>query len=134
MHKPVSIKPSNSPVCYVSELRNIEGEGWDQDLIKQIFNEEEVELISSIPVSALGSKDRLILRHSPNGQYSIRFSYEFIRQLKQHSQNVVGYSIAAVEAKRLWNHVWDLKVKKKLQHYLWRCLTNTLPVLQNIQS
>lgn len=58
--KPVSCKPSNCPVSKVSELRNKVGERWDRLLLNQLFTKEEVALITSIPLSALGTNDRII--------------------------------------------------------------------------
>lgn len=55
--------------------------------------------------------------------------YEHVSRLKRHRRAITESSSAAEEKKQLW-----LKVKKKIQHFLWRCINNSLPVLQNIQK
>lgn len=69
-------------------------------MLNQLSNEEEVVLISSILLSALGSKDRLIWKKFPNGQYSVSSSYEFAKHLKQQHLNLAGSSTALVEDKK----------------------------------
>lgn len=81
--KPVSCKPSNCPVSTVVELRNKEGEDWDRQPLNQLFNEEEVALITSIPLSALGTKDRIIWKLSANGQFSVSLGYELAMGIKR---------------------------------------------------
>lgn len=71
MPKLISPKPENCSIEKVAELRNPEGEGWNKTLIEQLFNEEERELIMKTPMSAMGTKDRLVWKMERNGQYRV---------------------------------------------------------------
>lgn len=44
----------------VCDLRSKNGAGWDNELLENLFNDEEVGLIKEVPVSAVGVKDRMI--------------------------------------------------------------------------
>ncbi|CAI9099243.1 OLC1v1036028C1 [Oldenlandia corymbosa var. corymbosa] len=43
-------------------------------------------------------------------------------------------SSAAVRDKLIWKGIWKLKVKGKVQHFLWSCCNNTLAVGSNLLS
>lgn len=46
----------------------------------------------------------------------------------------MGSNSTMEEKKLIWNFIWRFNVKKKVQHFLWRCINNNLLVLQNVQK
>lgn len=53
-------KPEGCMVHKAQDLLHSEKEGWNEELLREIFCEEEVQTILSIPVSSMGVRDRLI--------------------------------------------------------------------------
>lgn len=134
MPKPISPKPANVEVAWVADLRKQEGEGWNYRLLEQCFCEEEVRLISSVHLSSLGTKDRFIWTKERTGQYNVSTGYDLAQQIKRQQLNRAESSNCAEEENVLWKRIWRLNVKRKVQHFLWRCINNSLPVLSNINK
>lgn len=59
--------------------------------------------------------------------------YEVALRIRKQHRSLAESSVMADEDKKLWNRVWGLRVKKKVQHFLWRCINNSLPVLHNLK-
>lgn len=57
VQSPVRVLHIDSRVC---DLINKQDGSWRVDFIAEIFNEEEAEVISTIPISRVGSYDKLI--------------------------------------------------------------------------
>lgn len=47
---------------------------------------EEVDLISSVPLSAFGANDRLTWRKTNTCQYNVASGYEFARSIKRQKK------------------------------------------------
>lgn len=60
MPSPISPKPENCEVRVVADLRDNMGEDWNQRLLERFFNETERGLITKVPLSSLGTKDKLV--------------------------------------------------------------------------
>lgn len=67
MSKPMIQKLDNCSEFRVVDLRNPNGEGWNTTLLARYFNEEEIELISRVNLSAFGTRDKLIWKHARYG-------------------------------------------------------------------
>lgn len=134
MPKPTSSKPVGCRITKVADLGNHMGEGLNHELLEQCFNEEEIALISKIPVSSLGARDRLVWKKEKNGQYKVSLGYLAAMRLRNQQKSGVESSATAEDDKILWNRIWGLKVKKKVMHFLWRSINNSLPVQVNLQS
>lgn len=130
--EPVSLKPESCDVSDVADLRNPEGGGWDKRKLEELFNEEEIDLISKVPLSAVGAKDRMVRKLERNGQYKVSSGYDFAMQIKRLKNGCVESSSSEAEGKRLRSKLWGLKVKRKILHFLWRCINNSLPVMNNV--
>lgn len=116
----------------VGELRIRQGDGWNKEMLQQIFNEEERKLVESIQVSLLGVKNRLIWKDAKDGQYNVQSGYKLATQRDELKCNKAESSNKG-EERRLWQMIWGLKVKKKVQQFLWRAC-NSLPVNTNLHK
>lgn len=116
----------------VSDLRSHNGLGWDNELLESLFNTEEVSLIKEIPVSVVGIKDRLVWRHSKDGQYNVKSGYQLASERAAYSRNKAESTSKEQDDQKLWKRIWGLEVKKKVQHFLWRSCNDSLPVNLNM--
>lgn len=87
-------------------------------LLHQLFNSDEVRLITSIALSAFGTKDRLIWKQTANGQYDVSSGYKLANKLKRQRFGCEGTSNSVEAEKVIWKSVWGLNVKKKIHHFL----------------
>lgn len=71
IQSPVSLLDKEAKVC---ELMKGNGE-WDDLLIKRIFNKEEAEVISSIPLSRMVVEDKIVWSYDEKGQFSVKSAY-----------------------------------------------------------
>lgn len=51
---------------------------WDTDLVDWIFENEEVQLIKSIPLSLFSQKNMLVWGREHSGVYSVRSNYRLL--------------------------------------------------------
>lgn len=58
--KPISPKLAGCMVQKVKDLLHSGKEGWNEELIRDMFCEEEAQKILSVPISSMGVRDRLI--------------------------------------------------------------------------
>ena len=53
---------------------------WRADLVDGLFNEEDVELVKSVPLSHVEAEDVLFWLYTKNGVYTCRSSYRFLKE------------------------------------------------------
>lgn len=129
----LSPKPEGCQLRKVKELMNPNGSGWDQNLLSQLFSQEEIRSINETIFSSMGTSDRLVWSASKTGQFSVRDGYKVAKLYKDQSLGGEGTSYRRVEEeKALWDGLWNMNIKKKVQHFLWRACHDKLPVLSNL--
>lgn len=86
-------------------------------------------------MSSMGASDKLQWAYSKTGQYTARSGYEVARQIKRTARREEGCSSRQEDEERnLWNGIWGMNIKKKLQHFLWRVCHNRIPVNANLKQ
>ena len=71
----VTIPDSQMPTpLKVAKLIDSEKRRWDMDIVQEIFLEEGVSLITSIPLSKRTSHDQLIWRDSNIGMLTVKYA------------------------------------------------------------
>ncbi|WP_288831198.1 hypothetical protein, partial [uncultured Paraburkholderia sp.] len=81
-----STKPATCDLMKVKKLLNPRGEGWNKELLNQLFSEEEKKAILNIPVSSLGLKDRLIWQATKDGQYTVASGYKWAKKKQKQER------------------------------------------------
>lgn len=109
--------------------------GWNVDLMRQLCTADEIQTIRRIPVSSMGSGDRLVWCSSTDGLYNVNAGYKMAKILQKRKAGDEKSSFRA-EGKEilLWKKLWSLDVKRKIQHFLWRACHNSIPVANNLQK
>lgn len=81
------------------------------------------------PISILGIADRLVWNHSKSGQYTVNSGYKWAKALDKRLRGDEGTSSDTAERDaKLWKEIWNLNVKKKIQHFIWRACHDRIPV------
>ncbi|KAL0004551.1 hypothetical protein SO802_012112 [Lithocarpus litseifolius] len=109
-------------------LINAETRSWNVEMIDGIFIPQEAELIKKIPLSRCEADDSLFWPWSPNGQYSCKLGYRFLREEEDFNrlEEPPDYE------KGLWKAVWALEIPNKVKHLLWRACKNSIPTKWNL--
>lgn len=125
------VQSSNPATCTVKTVRDLlhqTGGGWNENLLKQIFREEDVKGIQRTPISLMGGADRLVWHHSKDGQYTARSGYQLAKILQRRNKGDEGSSDKREEAERnMWRNIWNLNIKKKDPTLSLACLPQQNP-------
>ena len=97
-------------------------------MIDGIFIPQEAELIKKIPLSRFEANDSIFWPLSPNGQYSCKLGYQFLKDEMEFNrlEEPLDYE------KGLWKAVWSLESPNKVKHLIWRACKNSLPTKGNL--
>ncbi|KAM5548825.1 hypothetical protein ABKV19_000305 [Rosa sericea] len=98
------------------------------DILRELFIDEEVELISRIPLSMGSSRDRLIWHYDKSGRYTVKNGYHVARLLNYHMHRPSSSSSTTWGHKdQFWQKLWKLKVPPKVKMHTWRLVKGILP-------
>lgn len=110
----------------VNNLFRMEAKEWDEDLIRDMFNDQEAAIILGIQLSESTTSDSWYWNKEITGVYSVRSAYRWLMSTTRGNQNS-DYS-------KLCAKFWRLKVPPKTKDTMWRAGTNCLPTKINLQS
>ena len=93
---------------------------WDQDLVQQVFNDDDVPHILSIPIKE-GFDDLPAWHPDPKGNFSVRSSYKLKLQLDDVAAGQTSSSTIAdptTSTAKVWTKLWSLKMPRKIIMFL----------------
>jgi hypothetical protein len=106
---------------------------WDEETIKNIFGQQDIRDILSIPLRQ-GMEDTIAWHFDKKGVFSVRSCYQLGIHLRDHQEQRDTSSSAIPSARSpLWNTIWNLKLPGKVRIFLWRLCHNSLPTRMNIK-
>ncbi|XP_019179940.1 PREDICTED: uncharacterized protein LOC109175143 [Ipomoea nil] len=95
---------------------------WDQQIVVDIFEPDDVPRILKIPISP-DYEDTWYWHGDPNGNYSVKDGYKLI---------VGNYDTLANVSYDKWLKLWGLKIPPKWKIFLWRSLNGIFPTMDNL--
>lgn len=97
---------------------------WDYDLLRDIFNQEDVKRILRIPLSFSNQEDKWILLEDGKGQYTVKSGYRVLsKSFNQYPSGGISFN---------WLKLLNLSIPPKVKNFLWRVLQDYLPTLENL--
>ena len=133
--RPSSFCPTTPPTTLpgdarVSSLLNeLTGE-WRSDLVKQIFMQDDSNVILSMPRNHSQAANRLVWAYTPRGIFTIRSAYKIALSLSNHTH--VARASNEESQHLFWCTLWSLNVPQKLKIFAWRACCNILPTKVNL--
>ena len=121
---------AGSVVVRVSELFYPNSRVWDSGKLATCFLPWEAKKVGGIYVGEDEAEDVLIWPLSSSRSYSVRSAY---RMLMEADNSVLLSSSSPLSVHRIWKKIWKLKVPKKVCHFLWRAMKDSLPTKQNLR-
>ncbi|XP_059458355.1 uncharacterized protein LOC132187949 [Corylus avellana] len=115
----------------VSELIEPTSSRWNIPLIREIFWEEEADLICGLPLSRYNMQDRLIWKCTSSGEFSVRSAYHL--ELERNAANYGGGSKQS-DYNAIWKNIWNLTVSNATKVFIWRACSNILPTKENLKN
>jgi hypothetical protein len=123
---PVRMLPRDARVA---NIINRETNWWDIPLIEQIFSDDTVEKICSIPINPRSQEDKLIWSGTKNGGFSVRSAYH-LEVGRRDRDNWSSFMVNS--ASHLWRRLWSLKLPRHILLFLWRACNEILPTKNNL--
>lgn len=115
----------------VADLINSEEALWKDQTLNQLFDEQTVAEILTIPLQVSNEVDKLVWTGTRDGNYSVRSGYNKLRA-SEVKQNANQASSSYQVPKTLWNKVWNLKTFPKIRIFMWSVCQNVLPTAKNL--
>ncbi|KAL4273256.1 hypothetical protein GQ457_13G013200 [Hibiscus cannabinus] len=98
---------------------------WKYDVLAALFDEEQVALISSIPLSNDSLPDEIIWRYDGSGNYLVKSGYRLLRAEQAR------FASAALSS--FFTEMWAVNVPVKVKVTMWRIANNFLPTFHNLK-
>lgn len=103
----------------VSALMATDHRGWDEEILRDMFNIRDQQCIKRINLSASSEEDEIYWGREVSGQYSVRSAYRLIQQQKNLWRHA--------DQNSTWRKTWSVKAPPKVLNFMWRVLSNCLP-------
>ncbi|KAG7551591.1 Ribonuclease H domain [Arabidopsis thaliana x Arabidopsis arenosa] len=113
---------TNSDLRYVKDLMNARQTGWNIDTLRLHVVPEDIPLISNVRIFPTPVPDLLGWNYNDTGLYTVKSGYWLATHLPEYA-NDVDPPPGLLEFKKA---IWKMKTAPKLQHFLWRILSNAL--------
>lgn len=108
---------------------------WNRTLIFKLFSKTEAKNILRVPINVTGKEDQNFWTESSRGEYIVMSCYKKIKKMEEDKQRRrpdsegVSYDEPNVQG---WKTLWKLNIKHKIRIFLWRCISNLLPVREAV--
>ena len=117
----------------VSDLIDTSTGQWDEELIRNLFDQVDTKEILSIPIRP-GMVDTIAWHFDNKGIFSVKSCYHLGVSLRDHKLGKdASSSTATKDQSPIWNMIWNLKLPGKVRIFLWRLCHNSLPTRVNIK-
>lgn len=114
----------------VAELIDEDNGVWRQDMIREIFSEEESRMICDVPLVPTLPNDQRFWWPTKDGCFSVKTCYWLGRL-----GHVASWSAqAGIIDERVWRTIWNLDGPPKLSHFLWRVCSGNLAVRERLYA
>ena len=113
----------------VEELIDPITEQRDEDLVQQVFFEDDAKLILALPVHAQ-LDDVVAWHYDSKGVFSVRSAYKVqrVHDRRVSRQGAPSSSGGRAQDDVMWKGLWEIKCPGKIKHFLWRMAHNTTAV------
>lgn len=110
----------------VESLMQVNNRVWDEEILEDLFNSQDMQCILQVPLSPNRDEDRLYWKEEMSVTYTVRSAYKLL-QVQKGRWNVLDQS-------GLWSKFWKIKVPSKVAHVCWRAITGCLPTLSQLYA
>lgn len=77
----------------------------------------------------------MVWNYTKSSQYTVNSGYKWAKALNKRSSEDECTSSGTNEGdEKLWIGIWNMNIKKKLQHFIWRACHDRIPVGVNLRK
>ncbi|KAM1884835.1 hypothetical protein ACFX14_037585 [Malus domestica] len=107
---------------------------WHVALVKELFSQEETDLILSILLSFRSTLDRRIWHFERSGKFIVQSAYHVAKSLVSSTRAGASGSNSKLDDGRskLLRKIWNAYVPRKFRICAWRACMNVLPTQTNL--
>jgi hypothetical protein len=105
---------------------------WDAELVRDVFWEQDAEIILSLPVNE-GRENFLAWHYDEHGLFTVKSAYKVCRDnmlRRKDRGSAQGGSNQAADP--IWEKIWKTKCPNKVKHFVWRFAQNSHPLRRNL--
>ncbi|XP_042973154.1 uncharacterized protein LOC122304957 [Carya illinoinensis] len=113
----------------VAELIDVHTRWWNMDLLRTMFQEDDVQEILKLPLCFLPHPDTLMWKGTVNGLFSVRSAYHLH---KQSLSRASGESSLTGTRISVWKRLWSLPTTNAVKQFVWSACTDSLPTRANL--
>lgn len=122
----------------VSELIDPATGGWDAQLVRDIFWDEDVTNILATP-TRMGRNDVIAWHFDTKGRFSVKSAYHVLEDGEErhhpHQRGECSSGGASIsDNSKWWKRIWKLQCSQKIKQFIWRLAHNSLPLKMNIKQ
>ncbi|KAF5468857.1 hypothetical protein F2P56_012970 [Juglans regia] len=114
----------------VCDLIDPQMQQWKEPLLQELFTQQEITDIKSIPINMRGREDKLVWQFTTNGLYTVKSGYHLSKVLECAQE---GETLSKEKEKQAWKTIWKLRVTPATKMFLWRACNEALPTLANLR-
>lgn len=129
LYKPQGGKNLLGSEAKVKTLIQADNKEWNIPLIKVVFNSQEAELITQIPISLCGEQDQIMWRGNTHGDFTVMSTYHLQGELQDRKHVETSCKIFLQED---WTKLRKLPIPPATKKFLWRACRNILPTKINL--
>jgi hypothetical protein len=122
----------NAVVQRVSDLIDPYTNCWDEHLVRDLFWQEDAELILAIPIKE-EMDDFFAWHYEPKGEFTVKSAYRLARALATKENEAECSSTKEQTEGFTWSAIWKAPCPPNVQQFLWRMAHNSLPLRCNIK-
>ncbi|KAG7599261.1 Ribonuclease H-like superfamily [Arabidopsis suecica] len=121
-------RPASGPILdaemTVADLWKANKREWDPVVFEGVLNPEDQQLARELYLSQFAENDTYEWAYTQSAQYTVRSGYWVATHLHLPEDEIIQPPKGSIPLK---NEIWKLCVAPKIQHFLWRCLSEALP-------
>uniref|UniRef100_A0A803Q405 RNase H type-1 domain-containing protein n=1 Tax=Cannabis sativa TaxID=3483 RepID=A0A803Q405_CANSA len=95
--------------------------------LRSHFYESDIQDILEVPITGFSDKDDIIWSRESSGLFTIKSAYH----LALSTQDIPSSS-STVTSRKFWNKNWHSKAPPKIKHFMWRVVSDTIPVASTL--
>jgi ribonuclease HI len=104
---------------------------WDEVLVRDIFWEEDANIILAMPLYE-GMDDWPAWHPDPKGFFSVKSAYALGTRVRDNLNCVDASTSISMPTSFEWKKIWRMNVANKVKVFVWQLAHNSLQVKQNI--
>lgn len=114
----------------VSELLCANSREWNQEALESFFPEVIRRKIQAVHPAGKNSVDTYSWDYTKTGHYTVKSAYWVQRNVIEVNESNPAVLQPSLDG--LYQQVWNSSTSPKVKHFLWRCLSGSLPVAENM--